>query len=233
MPPRNDSALPDFDPLTVRRTDLTGVVYEHLKSRIMDLTLEPDTPLRIDVIARQLGVSPTPVREAMLRLAADELVTKRGARGYFTNPVITRPEFEDLWEFRLAVEPWAAALAARRATPDDAAALRDEVAHPAGLGRAMDLSTYRAMQEHDQRFHELVFRVAGNATAADAFRRTRTHLRTFRIRMAAELGDPALREHEAIARAIAAGDPDASAEAMRIHLSSSRDRLISFVHPPP
>ncbi|WP_162606605.1 GntR family transcriptional regulator [Jiangella asiatica] len=229
MAPRTDATLPEFDRLTTGRTDLTSVVYEHLKARIMDLTLEPETPLRIDVIARQVGVSPTPVREALLRLAADELVTKRGARGYFTNPVITRAEFEDLWEFRLAVEPWAAALAARRATAADIAGLREEVAHPAGLGRTMDLSTYRAMQEHDQRFHELVFRVAGNATAADAFRRTRTHLRTFRIRMAAELGDPALREHDTVARAIADGDPEAGAEAMRRHLTSSRDRLLPFV----
>lgn len=211
-----------------KKNVLADDVYEHFKSLIMDHSLEPETSLKIEVLARELGVSPTPVREALLRLETDSLVTKRGNR-YFTNPVITRVEFEDLWEFRLCLEPWAAALAARRATPADIDRLQKEVEHPAGMGKAMDFSKYKAMQEHDHRFHDLVLRIAGNESARDAFTRAHVHLRTFRILYASQLGHAAVNEHGAIAEAISAGDPEASRAAMTKHLEHSLERLRPFV----
>jgi DNA-binding GntR family transcriptional regulator len=220
-------------PPLFRKTALTDEVYEYLKSRIMEDTLEPDTPLRIEVIARSIGVSPTPVREAMLRLEADALVSKRGTRGYFTNPIINRDEFSDLWDFRLVVEPWAAARAAERSSDSDLARIVNETDFPAGSGKSMDFSSYRLMQEHDHRFHELIFTLAGNDNAAAAFSRTHAHLRTFRIHFAAQMGDTGLREHAAIAKAIATRDPEGSALAMRRHLEASRERLLPFVPSPP
>jgi DNA-binding GntR family transcriptional regulator len=211
-----------------KKNVLADDVYEHFKSLIMDHSLEPETSLKIDVLARELGVSPTPVREALLRLETDSLVTKRGNR-YFTNPVINRAEFEDLWEFRLCIEPWAAALAARRATKADLDSLRTEVEHPAGMGKEMDFSKYRAMQEHDQRFHDLIFRIARNDSAHDAFTRAHVHLRTFRILYASQLGLAGVHEHGAIAEAISNGDPHASQTAMTEHLEHSLERLRPFV----
>lgn len=216
-------------PPLFRKTALTDEVYEYLKSRIMEDTLEPDTPLKIEVIARSIGVSPTPVREAMLRLEADALVSKQGLRGYFTNPVINRDEFSDLWDFRLALEPWAAGRAAERASDTEVAGILNETDLPAGLGKSMDFSSYRLMQEHDQRFHELIFKLAGNETAAAAFSRTHAHLRTFRIHVAAQMGDSGLLEHVAIAKAIAARDSKQSALAMQRHLQASSERLLPFV----
>jgi len=209
----------------IRRTVLADEVYERLKSRIMSHVLEPDVPMRIDVLARELKVSPTPVREALARLEADALVTKHGPKGYRTNPVINRAEFEDLWAFRLLIEPWAAGLAAARASPGDLGVLRNEVEHPAGPDQDMDFSTYRSMQEHDQRFHRLIFTIAGNQTGRDAFDRTRAHLRTFRIQVAARLGYAGLAEHRALVQAIARRDPEASRLAMIGHLEASRERL--------
>lgn len=211
-----------------KKNVLADDVYEHFKSLIMDHSLEPETSLKIDVLAREIGVSPTPVREALLRLETDSLVTKRGNR-YFTNPVINRAEFEDLYEFRLCLEPWVAGLAARRATEEDVTRLRIEVEHPAGLGKEMDFSKYKAMQEHDQRFHELLFQIAGNDSAREAFTRAHVHLRTFRILYASQLGHAAVHEHGAIAEAIMQRDPQASQEAMTAHLEHSLERLRPFV----
>lgn len=211
-----------------KKNVLADDVYEHFKSLIMDHSLEPETSLKIEILARELGVSPTPVREALLRLETDSLVTKRGNR-YFTNPVINRTEFEDLWEFRLCIEPWAAALAARRATQADIDRLRKEVEHPAGMGKAMDFSKYKAMQEHDQRFHSLIFQIARNDSASDAFARAHVHLRTFRILYASQLGHAAVDEHGAIAEAISIKDPVASQTAMTEHLEHSLERLRPFV----
>jgi DNA-binding GntR family transcriptional regulator len=216
-------------PPLFQKTALTDEVYEYLKSRIMEDALEPDAPLKIEVIARSIGVSPTPVREAMLRLQADALVSKRGLRGYFTNPIINREEFSDLWDFRLALEPWAAGRAAKSASDTQVAGLLKEANFPAGVGKSMDFSGYQLMQEHDQRFHDLIFQLAGNDNAAAAFSRTHAHVRTFRIRVSSQMGDSGLIEHLAIANAIAARNSDGSAQAMRRHLEASSERLLPFV----
>lgn len=198
---------------------LTEQIHQVLSTRIMDHTYEPGSPLRIDTIARELGVSPTPVREAMLLLDGEGLAMRDGSRGYFTPPLITRAELADLWEFRLALEPWAAARAARLGTADGRRHLATETAGD------LDLGTYRAMFEHDQRFHAAVFSLAGNTSAAHAFARAHVHVRIFRIALAAQLGDHGLREHSAVAHAVLAGDETASADAMRSHLEGSYERL--------
>ena len=197
----------------------TEQIHELLTTRIMDHTYEPGSPLRIDTIARELGVSPTPVREALLLLDGEGLAVRHGSRGYFTPPLITRAELADLWELRLVLEPWAAARAARLGATEGRQRLASEATSEPDLG------TYRAMFEHDQRFHAAVFSLAGNASAAHAFDRARVHVRIFRIALAAQLGNHGLREHSAVAQAVLAGDETASANAMRAHLEGSYERL--------
>src|SRR6266545_7066580 len=93
----------------------------------MDGVVEPGTRLNIDALARELGISQTPIRESLARLESDGLVLKEPLRGYRVSSRLTRAEFEDLFEFRLQVEPWAAARAAERAGADEVRRLRDEV----------------------------------------------------------------------------------------------------------
>ena len=97
-----------------RRQVLTDGVHEAIKALIMDQTIEPGARVSIDGLARRLGVSPTPVREALARLESAELVVKEPLRGYRTTPLLNRAELDDLYQFRLLIEPWAAARAAER-----------------------------------------------------------------------------------------------------------------------
>src|SRR5919202_2566625 len=96
----------------LRRLTLTDDVYEAVKSLIMDHRLAPGERVTIDALARQLEVSPTPVREALARLEADGLVRKRPLAGYTATPLLTRAEFEELFEMRMLLEPAAARRAA-------------------------------------------------------------------------------------------------------------------------
>ena len=212
-----------------KKNVLADEVYYHLKAKVMDHAVPPNAAMSIDVIARELGVSPTPVREAMIRLESDSLVVKRGSKGYFTNAPLTVQEFEDLWTFRMMIEPWAARQAALSEDDTLRDALRSEIDHPAGRGIEMDYSNYRAMQEHDHRFHDLIFQMAGNQNAREAFERAHVHVRTFRIRSAAKLGTIGLNEHKAIAEAILARDSELSSTAIEHHISASRERLLPFL----
>jgi len=212
-------------PVAARRA-LADEVYAALTASIMDHAIAPDTRLNIEEIARELGVSPTPVREALARLEADGLVAKEPLRGYRTTPVLTAAELDQMYEFRSLVEPWGAAEAARRRTAADVEELTAELATAPASSAGAGYADYAALAAHDHRFHVLLLRIAGNDVVREAFERTRFHLHQFRYAFAASMAPASVAEHRAIAEAVVAGDPEAARSAMTAHLRAARDRIV-------
>ena len=103
---------------TVSRQVLADHVYEELLASLMDGRLEPGAAVSIDGTARELDVSPTPVREALARLEHTGMVRRVALKGYRVAPVFTREDFAELMEARLAIEPVNARLACSRLTPE-------------------------------------------------------------------------------------------------------------------
>lgn len=207
------------------RQSLTDDVYEFLKARIMDHELAPSAKVNIYALAREMKVSQTPLREALARLESDGLVVKESLRGYFVAPLISRREFDDLFEFRLLIEPWSAARAAERSRPTDHALLRQELATCTEVPSEDVYSAYRAVAAHDHRFHVLVARLSGNGNMPAAFERTNCHLHIFRLFYQKYVGTAALKEHTRVVDAIEVGDPAAAEQAMREHIVASSTRL--------
>lgn len=204
---------------------LVDDVYERLKAWVMDGVVAAGMRVNIDAAARDLDVSPTPVREALVRLEAEGFVVKQPARGYSVTPTLTAAELEDLYELRLLLEPWGASRAAARITPSAVARLRAEIDSCPSAPADDGYETYRAIVAHDQRFHDLVLELAGNDQVRAAFARTNCHLHVFRLHYGRGMGNQALAEHEAIVAAVAAGSRRAAEVAMRDHLTRARDRL--------
>lgn len=209
----------------IERSVLVDDVYERLKAWIMDDVREAGVRANIDALARSLAVSPTPVREALVRLEAEGFVAKAPARGYTVTPPLTEGEIADLYEFRELIEPWAAGRAAALADRDDVAALRAELASCPAAPADDGYATYRAIAEHDERFHDLVLALAGNEQVRRSFAHTHCHLHLFRVTYGTGMGSEALAEHAAVVEAIASADADAAARAMRDHLRRSAARL--------
>lgn len=207
------------------RRSLTDDVHESMTALIMDHAIPPNTKINIDQLARQLDVSPTPVREALARLEEASLVRKESLRGYFTTPLLTKSELEDLYEFRRLLEPCAAARAA--ATADDAGRqrLHEELGIGADLPRGSDYESYKTLTAHDQRFHSIVFELAGNRVMHNAFARTHCHLHLFRLFYGRSFASPAVDEHRVVAEAVAAQDPESASAAMLAHIEASYKRL--------
>ncbi len=212
-------------PGPLSRRVLSDEVFDALTAMVMDHVVQPGGRMSIDGLAAGLGVSPTPVRESLARLEALGLVHKEPLRGYRATPLLSRSELDDLFEFRLLLEPWAAGRAARavRAGTDPGILERllAEVteAPPEGYQR------YRAMAEQDRRFHEAVLAMAGNDHARTAFARTHCHLHIFRLYYVQQVGSSTLAEHAAVARAVRSGEPREAERAIRAHLVAARDRL--------
>src|SRR3954449_4594866 len=144
------------------RQVLANDVYEAVKALVMDHVIAPGARVSIDGLARQLGVSQTPIREALARLEADGLVTKEPLRGYSATQLLTRSEVDDLFQFRLLIEPWVAARAAELASRDDHARIAAEIASCPEAPPGEAYEAFKALATHDSRFHSLLAPRAGN-----------------------------------------------------------------------
>ena len=210
-----------------------GGVYSALRQSILDGEITPGTRINIDAVSRRLGVSHTPVREALQRLEGDNLLTYVPSRGYSTTPLLSLAELRSLFEFRLLVEPWAARSAAVERLANPAGALRTELA---GLERNVDVTANlrQDLVGHDARFHALILASAGNEVVQQAYVQTHCHLHMFRLYPADLDGRITLLEHRGIHEAIAARDPGAAEAAMSEHIRNSFYRFArAFDEEPP
>jgi DNA-binding GntR family transcriptional regulator len=229
----NDTANSGF-PSTLelpRRLALTEDVYEKLKSLIMDLQVQPGSRINMDALARQLGVSITPIRESLSRLESDGLVVKLSMRGYAATPVLTRQEFEDLYALRLLLEPWAACEAATRATSNEIEALEAEHRSASPVPEFRSYQLYRSFASHDVRLHEMILEIAGNEMVASAVARSHPHLHLFRLDYVRKGGAESVAEHQTIFDAIKRGDGTGASDAMAVHLRMARDRFRAAFSP--
>ena len=148
--------------LPVSRQVLADHVYEALLEWLMDGRLEPGAAVSIDGMARELEVSPTPVREALARLEHTGMVRRVALKGYRVAPVFTREDFAELMEARLSIEPVNARLACSRMTPDGLEALKKAVEDLRTAPRGGSFAEYRGYLEADERFHQLIAAQATN-----------------------------------------------------------------------
>ena len=206
------------------RQPLTDDVHDVLVDMLMNHTLGPGNRLNIDAVAKMLGVSPTPVREALARLEAEGLIVKEPRRGYLVAPLISLDDLHSLIDFRLLVEPAAAAAAAERATPEQAAALQ-ALARSGGSDDSDDPAVNRRGMVYDATFHDTVAALAGNPWLRESLARLRSHLHMYRLYHHARQGAATNVEHVIIADAIAAHDPVAAEAAMRDHLHTAIRRI--------
>lgn len=209
------------------RTALVEGVYDALKERIMDQRTVPGVRLGIETLAAELGVSATPVREALTRLAAERLVVFEAFKGYTTMPHLTQRQLSDLLDVRRLLEAEAARLAARRAARSDVRAMERELAEMGGLSPTPRYRDSRAYVHHDQRFHDLLVTAAGNPYLLETFRGLHSHVQLARVvhHVGVFDDDENAAEHRAIVAAVAAHDPERAAEAVCVHLNRYEGQL--------
>ena len=208
-----------------RPARLGDAVYAAIFERIMALEVKPGERISVDAVARQLGVSQTPIREALARLESEGLVRKTPLVGYSATARLSSAELADLYEMRLQLEPFAArkcALLMPDAVIDELEALCAEMA---GLSQRGGLDGYAQFARLDMAFHDQTAVSAGNALVAEALGRLHTHVHLFRLLHEGRVPDAANEEHERLVAAIRARDADGSETAMRDHIEQSRRRF--------
>jgi DNA-binding GntR family transcriptional regulator len=205
---------------------VTVDVYGYLTAAILRNDIPPASRVNINAVAVSLGVSATPVREALARLESDGLVTQLHLKGYRTTDLLTQSEIRDLWQFRMLIEPYGAGHAAEAASPAQIDALQHEIDSFASAPTGSDFDSYQEFSAHDARLHGLILKASGNDVITRAFERTHCHLHAFRLAYNSAAGRATIDEHVAIVNHISAGNATGAAAAMTEHLTHSRDRLL-------
>lgn len=206
-----------------------GTPYERIKAMILSNVIPPDTKLTIDKLARELGVSQTPVREALQRLEGDKLVVAKKPRGLWTTSLLDERELRDLIEVRLLLEPWSARAVATDRAMNPGRQMLQEIER--FLSEPQRKREGYALASHDVAFHDMIFHAVGNPFLHDSFRQLHAHLHLFRLYPADLDGTHTVQEHRAIAEAVAATDPAAAEQAMRVHLFNAMDRFSTGLAP--
>ncbi|MEO3747689.1 GntR family transcriptional regulator [Plantactinospora sp. B5E13] len=212
------------EPVPLRRSTLGDDVYETLKSLVLEHTLAPGDRINIDALARELAVSPTPVREALARLESDGLVRKRPLAGYTVSPLLTRDEFFQMFEMRLLLECAGSRFAAERASDAQRASITAAAATPTPPETDGPDGWHAAFTALDARFHGLIAEASGNPLLRDGLDRLHVHLHLHRRYFPYGQTGTTRDEHQRVAAAIAAGEPDRAEAAMRDHLLRARER---------
>jgi DNA-binding GntR family transcriptional regulator len=206
--------------------------YLALRDDIVEWRLPPGTVLGEVEQSERLGVSRTPLREALGRLTAEGLAAPHSGRGVVVT-AISLDHAEELFELRTALECQAASLAARRGKPEDFGRLRQEFDSAASLLRGDDPDRhgyYGLVTRLDAAIDE----AAANIYLSQALKNLRVHL--VRIRRLAKDNPARLLaaagEHARIAGAIAEGDSQLAAAATLLHLHQSLEHLKSTQQSP-
>jgi len=209
---------------------LADALYARLWKRIVNLEFPPGTRLSEEALAKELGVSRTPVREALLRLGQVGLLRLSARRGVSV-PTIARVDVVELYDLRAALEGYAA----RRATPilsgEEIAAQRARQGRGDGGAASRSPAAAEEFFRADLSLHELLHQRGGNHRGARLLKDVMGQLGLLSLRAAHSPASrrAAIAEHSRILDALDRRDPAAAAEAMESHIEAVKGRALADV----
>jgi len=211
----------------IKASKLSSQVHKHLLAEILEGRLPSGTPLRETELATQLGVSRTPIREALKQLAAEGFVEVYPNRSGIVRR-FTAEQLRQIYQVREALEGMAAELAAGHLTPADFAQLEKMAAPMSDEGHPDYRATAHRLDAH---IHRLIAARSGNPILAREIERLHDLVQLMRERVGTQMGALPLahQQHMEIIAALRAGDAVRSREAMVQHIRSSCELAVRCV----
>ena len=210
------------------RKSLVDKAYKIIRQRILDNVYPAGHRALEQDFADQLGLSRTPVREALLKLQAEglvEVIPRHGARVLPVSP----DDMREIYEMLTALEPMAAELVAHKQLGTDD--LQPLIEASRGMTAALKADNLDAWAESDERYHRYLIALAGNRLLSDTLqglwdRAHRARMVTLRLRPKPV---NSTKEHNAIVEAIRAGDSKKAAQLYRAHRQRGSRELLAIL----
>lgn len=213
--------------------------YRVIKAQIVTFEMQPGSVVIAHRLADELGMSVTPVHDALKRLCAEGLAQVIPRTGYSITPV-TLADVQEIFALRLSLEPLAVELAMRRLSERDLAGFREEVYRPSPPHSGRSLSRWERLflmgEVHDH-FHLAIARLSGNRRLVRMIRELLDQGR--RLTLSYASGDPPvappdappgpLGAHRDIAEALLARDHSGAVAAMADHIRAEHRNIVEYL----
>ncbi len=206
---------------------LADIVHEYILNEIIDFNYLPGTKLVESKLADNLGVSRTPVRDAINQLERDGFVIKTRGKGTIIAP-FNAEDYFDLNSFRYVLEPLAAGYAAVRITEAELKTLYD---YTVALDKAYQSGDYKNVFAAENTFHEYIILCSKNKYLIDAYKNIDPQMKRYRVYITADknLYGFLSKEHYFIYQSIELQNKEVAEAASRRHISllttKSRDEI--------
>jgi DNA-binding GntR family transcriptional regulator len=204
--------------------------YEQVRAAIVENRYEPGQRLIEERIAQELGVSRTPVREALRQLEAEGLVVSERNRGAIVRP-LSRTEVDDLYGLRIRLESYVVEVATQRASEEELGELMAAADAFGDVRRRVDVDSVdgvRALHDANRRFHDTIVKAARHERLATMLARAvdiPLVFQAFRSFDAAEI-ERSDTFHHLIAEAMCKRDATRAAALMGEHIAQGRDAVL-------
>ena len=214
---------PIFGNFAKRHPTMYSFVFETLRDEILAGRIPTGTRLNIEEIQTRLGVSRTPVREALKQLSSMGLVENQPHRGTYIKE-LSVDDIIEIYQIRSALEGMIARISAKKLSSDDLNKLKDLCSRMENGSRDIGHAGFREMNEA---FHQIL----RNAISAPILvELSMTYYRQSTISRALSIELPGsfesvCREHKDIVAALISRDPDAADSAMKTHYLNTADRI--------
>lgn len=212
----------------VEGSSLGEDAYSWLVAAITSFRLPANAQLSENRLAQEIGVSRTPVREALRRLESEGLV-RRGDNNRFSVSLLSVKELNDACDLLIMLDTYLFTRAAEAISEADAHALQNIAQQ---MIAAAENGESEAWAAADAGFHEVILKAADNPTVADVARVTRRRVQRFWNRsMEASSRLPSCsEEHRDIAAAVARGDREEVARTVSVHINHMRSSVEAILH---
>ena len=222
LPPQADTGVTEAND---RGVTLGDQAYHYIIQSLEDGSMPPGTRLRETELAADIGLSRTPIREALNQLMSEGLVVNDPKRGLIITE-LDQNMVGELYEMRRVLESTAAALAARHATDVEIAVLRQIIE------RDQDLNDPTALAQNNRLFHQTLYQCAHNRYLLKTLHVLQNAMLLLGKSTLAESGRPSVarEEHAQIIDALEQRDPDRAQEVASRHISEAyKVRLSRFL----
>lgn len=208
----------------MREKTKTVSAYEEIKRLILDGGLSGDIPISENVLAQRLGVSRTPIRDALRRLELDGFVRIIPNQGVVIREVSIN-EVKEIYDLRIALEEFVVKELAGLLSGEDFSDLKDILKKQEDACERRDAVIFH---EEDRKFHDYFTKAYGNAMITDFIIKLRDRIEGINVNMLRQPGNMRLfyDEHQKIFEALRRGDGEGAAKAMDEHLKGGKARLL-------
>jgi DNA-binding GntR family transcriptional regulator len=201
-------------------------IYEHLREQLLNGEIAPPEHLIEAKIAKELGTSRTPVREALHSLELEGLIESIPRVGYVVK-AISKEEVEEICEIRMAIEGVAVRWAMEKAHKKLVEELEKNISI---VEERVSKGDVRAFVDMDARFHEIISKFSGSKRLLELAQTLRRHMLRYRIQSIYSVDNVlrAIEGHKGIAQAIRKRDLGEVNQAIRHHMEQSKSDILRY-----